>query len=926
MIQIDRHTVIQVFGSLMNQPSLLNDTDKYRLEISDFPTTLDRFIYSAIYNLYNGGVEKIRTIDIISYLKENPTATVYLEKENGEIFLQDCESTGEPQNFNYYYNKLKKLNLLKDIQSTGRSIEQFYCEDIFNPKYNEINEKFDKLTIKDIIDSLRNEVNIYENKFELNSIAEESRAVDGIRELIDDLKKGPEIGCKLQGDIFNTICRGGRKGKLYIRSALSGVGKALPNNVKIPTPNGWTTVGEVQVGDYLFDKFGNPTKVLAIYPQKEKKQVYKVYFKSGRVAECCSEHLWSYFSNLNNKKPNKLITSTLQEIIDNPKGLQNNSGSYRYSIPICKPVQYSKKQFSIDPYVMGLILGDGSFRYSNEQKSFYFSSNDEELVEQIQKRMKYSSYKKNSKMNYNWIFKSNFKTHKSVWVEDILKNYPELWNKKSEDKFIPQDFLFGSIEQRFDLLAGLLDTDGSIDEKGRINFSTTSFKLKDNIIELCESLGMICSYLIDNRNEKYTTGKCYKISIKTTPENKIKMFKLKRKVNIANNYLDNNKRKERRDRDAIVKIEATNTYTDMTCFYVDNKEHLFLMNNFIVTHNTRSMVGDACQIAYPIRYDRKSGKWISTGSAEKVLYIMTEQDPEEIKTMILSYLTGYNEEIFLYGTYGEKEMPRIQQAIDIMEKYSDNMLFARIPDPCASVIKNLFRRYHIQNGVENFFYDYIFSSPAMLEEYRDLKLPEHVCLRLFTTALKNLAVELDSFVLTSTQVSNEDDNKEGGFRDFRNIRGSRAIVDTADLACIMSRPTKNELNQLQGFQNLFSFVPNLVTDVFKNRGNRWTMVRIWSYNDLGSCRREDLFITTSQMYPIKDFQIIDFVNDNENEFDELLDLYNDGIVSDNVYEEFYSLSDEKPEDLLKDAADSFNDINEQKQRVKEKSFEDLLSF
>lgn len=80
------------------------------------------------------------------------------------------------------------------------------------------------------------------------------------------------------------------------------------------------------------------------------------------------------------------------------------------------------------------------------------------------------------------------------------------------------------------------------------------------------------------------------------------------------------------------------------------------------------------------------------------------------------------------------------------------------------------------------------------------------------------------------------------------------------------------------------------------------------------------------MYPIKDFQIIDFVNDNENEFDELLDLYNQGIVSDNVYEEFYSLSDEKPEDVLKDAADAFNDINEQKQRVKEKSFEDLLSF
>ena len=72
------------------------------------------------------------------------------------------------------------------------------------------------------------------------------------------------------------------------------------------------------------------------------------------------------------------------------------------------------------------------------------------------------------------------------------------------------------------------------------------------------------------------------------------------------------------------------------------------------------MIGDACNIVYPIPLDRKKRKWVSTGSAEKVLYIMTEQDPAEIQTMILAYLTGYNEEIFLYGTYGEEELPRIQ--------------------------------------------------------------------------------------------------------------------------------------------------------------------------------------------------------------------------------------------------------------------------
>ena len=568
MIKIDRHTVIQVLGGLMNRPDYLNDVDKYRFELSDFPTSLDKFIFSAINNLYNNGdgAGNIRSVDVINYLKGNALAAELMEKENGEVYLQDCETIGEPANFNYYYNKFKKLNFLRDLQKdSGRDISHIYCEDILNPNYAEINERFEQMTVEDILNMLKMEINGYESKFVLKSVVEESKAVDGIEQLIIDLQQKPEIGCKLQGDIINTITRGGRKGKLYLRSAGSGVGK------------------------------------------------------------------------------------------------------------------------------------------------------------------------------------------------------------------------------------------------------------------------------------------------------------------------------------------------------------------------TRSMVGDACNIAYPIRFDRKKNKWVSTGSCEKVLYVMTEQDPDEIKTMILAYLTGYNEEIFLYGTYGEKEMPRIQQAIDIMKKYEDNMLFAHIPDPCASAVKNLFRRYNIQHGVENIFYDYIFSSPAMLNEYRDLKLREDVCLRLFTTTLKNLAVELNAFIMTSTQVSNDDDEK-GGFRDFKNVQGSKAIVNLADFACIMSRPTKAELQELAGFLGSFSFVPNLVTDVYKNRRGRWNMVRIWSHNDLGCCRREDLFVTTVDMKPIKEFQVVQFDSTAFGDFHELCDLYNEGIVSDAIYEEYYSTSDIKPEDLVVDSAAAFEDDDDNRRRLSEKDFSDFLTF
>lgn len=140
-----------------------------------------------------------------------------------------------------------------------------------------------------------------------------------------------------------------------------------------------------------------------------------------------------------------------------------------------------------------------------------------------------------------------------------------------------------------------------------------------------------------------------------------------------------------------------------------------------------------------------------------------------------------------------------------------------------------------------------------------------VALRLFTTALKNIAVELNIFLLTATQISNDDENKNGGFRDFRNIRGSRAIVDLVDFAAIMSRPSVEELNTIAKYSKEFFVQPNLITDIFKNRRGRWNMVRVWSYWDAGTCRKQDLFITDSRLEPLKDFTVFNFITDKEDE-------------------------------------------------------------
>lgn len=566
MIEIDRHTVIQVLGSLMNHPDLLNETDRYNLEPTDFPKTLDRYGFSAIYNLYVDGAEKIRAIDILSLLEENAIAKNLIEKENGIAFFQDCEVNSDEGTFNFYYNRLKKLNLLREIQKTGRNTDDIYCENPLNDDYDKINERFQAMSVNDIVNVLKGEVATFENKYSYNNLVEESTAADDIDELIKDLKDIPEVGYQLQGDIFNTVCRGARRGKLYLRSAQSSAGKS------------------------------------------------------------------------------------------------------------------------------------------------------------------------------------------------------------------------------------------------------------------------------------------------------------------------------------------------------------------------RQAVGDACYIAYPIRYDTRKREWVSTGSCEKVLYIMTEQDPEEIKTMILSYLTGYNEEIFLYGTYGEKEMPRIQVAVEIMKKFKDNLLFARIPDPCSSVVKNLFRKYSIQFGVNVFFYDYIFSSPAMLNEYRDLGLQEHVCLRLFTTALKNLAIELNAFIMTSTQTNSEDDPK-GGFRDYRNLEGSKSIRNLVDLGCIMARTTDEELQEVSKFIDSFGVKPNIVTDVYKNRRGRWTNIRIWSYYDYGTCRKTDLFITSASMRKrIDDFTIMEFKNVEEQNFSSLLEDFNGrGKVEEKEEEKtYYMPEDNDTRDIISNIKEAFGGREDLQQFYESQNWGDMI--
>lgn len=364
-------------------------------------------------------------------------------------------------------------------------------------------------------------------------------------------------------------------------AAAAGSGKCIPDYCEIPTYNkGLKKVSDIKIGDLLIDRKGSPTKVIGVFPQKEEKEIVKIHFNDGRIAECCEEHLWNIQYKIH--KGVKYKTVSVKEMIDivNKKGYKKQKDGYILKIQVNEPVKYYKKDLKIDPYVLGLFLGDGSFRES----TLHFYTNDYELVEKIEQKTRWTAYRyKDDKHIYRYQFRRNTGYLNPINTSEFLTDYPELVNSISYEKFIPEDYKFSSIEQRYELIQGLMDTDGYVDERGRCSYTSTSLILIKDMEFILRSLGFIVTIEEDKR-DKYTLGICYTLHIQGKIENKKKLFKLSRKLERFNNLENSIYLK---DNIAITKIEKTGIKTKMTCFLVDNDEHLFLMNDYIVTHNTR---------------------------------------------------------------------------------------------------------------------------------------------------------------------------------------------------------------------------------------------------------------------------------------------------------------------------------------------------
>ena len=267
---VDKRTVQQLLGSLMKKPQLLSQVDKYSFVLTDFPSRFEKYIYSAIEGLYRNGATNIQPIDIENFLSTNQSAAVVFKDKNGIEYLQDIIELSEIENFDYYYGKFKKLNLLKDLQKSGFDTTEFYCEDLTNPKSQEINGAFEFLTTKDITDGVRKKLLGLESKYEVNDEVEIESAAAGIEDFVEQLGVAYEIGIPIQGTIYNQVIDGAKKGTLTIRSAASGVGKtrnAVADACYLAYPFRYNST------TCEWEQEGNSEKVLFIVTEQRFKEV-----------------------------------------------------------------------------------------------------------------------------------------------------------------------------------------------------------------------------------------------------------------------------------------------------------------------------------------------------------------------------------------------------------------------------------------------------------------------------------------------------------------------------------------------------------------------------------------------------------------------------------------------------------------------------
>ena len=223
---IDTTSCVQVIGTVFQNPSLLDMADKYQITDEDFTEDLHKVVMGAIFKIHENGVEKITIENINDYLSTKPKSNAIYQANKGDEWLKNVIVQAIPTAFDFYYNRMKKMSLLRAYDKCGIDVSWIYDPNQLDTKKLQLQEEqLENMSLLQIADQVDAIVDKVRQDYTGNEYAEEYQAGDSIEELIARLQTYPEVGVPLYGRFINRITRGARLKKFYLRSAPSGAGK-----------------------------------------------------------------------------------------------------------------------------------------------------------------------------------------------------------------------------------------------------------------------------------------------------------------------------------------------------------------------------------------------------------------------------------------------------------------------------------------------------------------------------------------------------------------------------------------------------------------------------------------------------------------------------------------------------------------------------
>lgn len=366
-------------------------------------------------------------------------------------------------------------------------------------------------------------------------------------------------------------------------------GGPLLVDTKVVTPFGYRRIDDLKAGDIISGLDGGMQRVIykvnhGMLPS------YKLKFIDGSEVIASSDHPWNVRRTCYTSKKRHLNKSELKDdwhvwttemIVDFLK--KKKSGELKNGhivVPICEPVKFtnSQKRYDVDPYLLGVIIGDGRITDSFvKHDNVGITTADPEIVTAF-KDDGYDIHQRQKSCLIDFVFKS-------PELVSALKKW-KLAGHDAHTKFIPRVFYYGTVEERFAILQGLMDTDGTIDKRGHCSFTTTSEQLAKDVKYIVNSLGGLAtiskheSYCYSG-SEKAQGADSYQVYIRI--KDSYRIFRLERKKKLSTKYNGGISEYTRR----IVDFEFVGM-KECCCIRVSNPDSLFMVEDFIVTHNSKS--------------------------------------------------------------------------------------------------------------------------------------------------------------------------------------------------------------------------------------------------------------------------------------------------------------------------------------------------